>query len=198
VVIILTAPSVESVLPTVASRCQILNLRPAPIPAIEAALIARGTPRERAEFIAQLSRGRAGWALRAAGDESLLAERRRRLDDLRSLLTGNRTQRFAYAERLGRADAAEVGEVLTYWLLYWRDVSRLASGRDGQAKVVNVDYRTDIEHLAERLGAAVASTLMRAVSETMRNIDRNVNARLALDVLLLRLPHLEIEANDNS
>jgi hypothetical protein len=34
------------------------------------------------------------------------------------------------------------------------------------------------------------ATILRLVSDTIGNIERNVNARLALDVLMLRLPRI--------
>lgn len=188
VVIILIAPSVESVLPTIASRCQILNLRPAPVHEVEAALQARGLEPERAHFLAGLSRGRVGWALRAAEDESVLEARAQHFEDLRALLAANRSQRFAYAEKLSRAEARDIDAVLDHWLLLWRDVARVASGRAGGAPIVNVDYRADIARLAEQVDAPAAASLVRAVDMTRQHIDRNVNARLALDVLLLKMP----------
>ncbi len=48
VVLVLIAPSVESVLATISSRCQVLNLRPAPIADVRAALLSRGLAPERA------------------------------------------------------------------------------------------------------------------------------------------------------
>ncbi len=189
VVMILIAPSVDAVLPTISSRCQVLNLRPAPITDIEQALIERGLGSERAEFIARLSRGRVGWALRAIDDESLLEVRRQRLDDLQALLGGNRTARFAFAEKLARADAEVIDATLEEWLLLWRDVTRVAAG-DAIERILNVDRREVIVALAEQIDVAGASAMQQAVGETRKQIDRNVNARLALDVLLLKLPRL--------
>jgi DNA polymerase-3 subunit delta' len=194
VVIILIAPSVESVLPTIASRCQVLNLRLAPILDVEAALTARGVPPQRADFVARLSRGRVGWALRAVEDESLLEERKRRLDDLFALLAGARTQRFAYAEKLGRADSADVDAVLSDWLLAWRDIARAAGQPAGDSHLLNTDYRTQIVQLAGNLSVADAAAMVRAVSDTMQHVDRYVNARLALDVLLLKMPRIATSA----
>ncbi|MBK8836198.1 MAG: AAA family ATPase [Anaerolineae bacterium] len=73
VVIILIAPNVDGVLPTIASRCQILNLRPVPRVEIETALTGRGASPERAALLARLSRGRPGWAITALADEDALA-----------------------------------------------------------------------------------------------------------------------------
>ena len=189
VVMILIAPSVDAVLPTISSRCQVLNLRPAPITDIEQALIERGLGSERAEFIARLSRGRAGWALRVIDDESLLEARQQRLDDLLALLDSNHTARFAFAEKLARTDAEVIDATLEEWLLLWRDVTRVAAG-DAVERILNIDRREVIVALAEQIDVGGASAMLQAVGETQKQIDRNVNARLALDVLLLKLPRL--------
>jgi DNA polymerase-3 subunit delta' len=191
VVMILIAPSVDSVLPTISSRCQVLNLRPAPIHDIEQALIERGLGSDRAEFIARLSRGRVGWAMRAIDDETLLEARRQRLDDLMTMIDSNRTARFAYAEKLARADSDEINATLEDWLLLWRDVTRVAGG-DNINLILNLDRRDAIVALAEQTDVAGAAAMQSAISETQQHIDRNVNARLALDVLLLKMPRFAL------
>lgn len=191
VVMILIAPSIDAVLPTISSRCQVLNLRPAPITDIEQALIERGLGSERAEFIARLSRGRAGWALRAIADDSLLEARQQRLDDMQTVLGSNRAARFAFAEKLARGDAEVIDATLAEWLLLWRDVTRVAAG-DAVDLILNIDRRDAIAALAAQTDPATASALQHAISETQQHIARNVNARLALDVLLLKLPRVAV------
>ncbi len=190
VVIVLTAPNTDTLLPTIVSRCQLLNLRPAPVRAVEEALLARGVAGERAALIARLSRGRIGWALRAIEDDATLEARAERLRDLRDLLTAGRTQRFAYAEKLARAEPSHVVQTLEDWLLLWRDVAR-ATGREASPEaLVNADQRDWIAQLANALSVAQVAALLRAISQTLQYLDRNVNPRLALDVLLLKLPRL--------
>jgi len=192
VVIILIAPNSESMLPTIVSRCQVLNLRPLAIQDVEQALLARGSAPEQAALIARLSRGRIGWALRAIEDESVLAARATHLDDLRALLAANRTRRFAYAEQLAQADYAQIVEVLEDWLLLWRDVLRATSQSEC---LVNLDQRDWIAALAEALAPAQIAQVVRDISDTLRHLERNANARLALDVLMLKLPHLAASLN---
>src|SRR5436305_13807899 len=69
-VIVLTTPSLNPfvVLPTVASRCQRLAFQPVAAPAIQALLEAHGVDAGRAAVLAQLARGRPGWALNAGRD----------------------------------------------------------------------------------------------------------------------------------
>ena len=73
-VIILTTPSLNSfvVLPTVVSRCQRVFFHPVPAPEIERLLVANGVEPGRAQLVAGLARGRPGWALRVAGDDSVI------------------------------------------------------------------------------------------------------------------------------
>ncbi len=73
-VIILTTPSLNPfvVLPTVVSRCQRVFFHPVPSPEIEKLLVARGEDVAHATLVAELARGRPGWAVSVAGDESVI------------------------------------------------------------------------------------------------------------------------------
>jgi len=72
-VIVLTTPSLNPfvVLPTVVSRCQRVFFHPVPSPEIEKLLAGQGVESGRARLIAELARGRPGWAARVAGDQTL-------------------------------------------------------------------------------------------------------------------------------
>ncbi len=73
-VIILTTPSLNPfvVLPTVVSRCQRVFFHPVPSPEIEKLLSSQGVDSVRARALAELARGRPGWAVRVAGDQSVI------------------------------------------------------------------------------------------------------------------------------
>jgi DNA polymerase III subunit delta' len=86
-VIILTTPSLNPfvVLPTVVSRCQRVFFHPVPSPDIEKLLAAHGSDAGRAPLVAELARGRPGWALRVAGDDGVIElhqEWTRRLEEV--------------------------------------------------------------------------------------------------------------------
>jgi energy-coupling factor transporter ATP-binding protein EcfA2 len=73
-VIILTTGSLNPfvVLPTVVSRCQRVFFHPVPAPEIEQLLRAAGVDEARSRLIADLARGRPGWALKVAKDEAVI------------------------------------------------------------------------------------------------------------------------------
>ena len=192
VVLILTAPSVDQVLPTIASRCQVMTLRPASPQSIASALQQRGVEPAQAAFIARLSRGRVGWALRAIEDEDLLAERKERLDQLQTLLAADYTQRLLFAEKLARQDGPTVQATLEEWALFWRDVVQAmhagtASGPN-MTPLRNIDYLSLITTTAQTSHLATITALLRRLTQTAHFIQQNVNMRLALDVLMLNLP----------
>ena len=191
VVLFLTADTPEQLLPTIVSRCEVLRLRPLPVERVESFLKARDADTAMAHLIAHISGGRPGYALRLMQDKGALDFRSRRLDDLSSLLKAHRRERFAYAEKLTdrKNEAKErFRETLLLWLSFWRDVLLRASGTD--ASLTNVDRAGEIEALAGRLTLAETRRLVNDVEEAMERLEKNVNARLLAEVLLLDWPKI--------
>ena len=86
-VIVLTTPSLNPfvVLPTVVSRCQRVFFHPVPPREIEGLLTASGVAADRSRLVAELARGRPGWAIRVAGDDAVIElhqEWTRRLEEV--------------------------------------------------------------------------------------------------------------------
>jgi DNA polymerase-3 subunit delta' len=188
VILLVTAESAESVLPTVASRCELLRLRPLPLEVVQSGLQERwGLPAEEARLLAHLSGGRPGNALRLRQSPELLEQRQIWLDDLRQLLRSNRVQRFAYAEKLAR-DKEKRRDALLTWLSLWRDVLLCASG--SSVPLVNLDRAGEVEDLARQCGHEQAYAAVSSLLRALDQLERNVHAQLCLEVLLLDLPYL--------
>jgi DNA polymerase-3 subunit delta' len=185
VILVLTADRLESLLPTIISRCQVLGLRSVPTRQIDSALRARGIDEVRARLLAHLARGRVGWAIDASLDEKALDQRDQLLDQLGKLTEEGYAFRFAWAERLSREpDRVQyVLDVLSGW---WRDVMVLASGSDIQ--IANVDREAELGEWAARYGVFAAWRVLRQIRDTAWQLERNANRRLALEVLALELP----------
>jgi DNA polymerase-3 subunit delta' len=190
-VLILTADAPEQLLPTITSRCEILRLRPLPVETVEAYLKEHGADEDSARLLAHVSGGRPGYALQMMEDPQALAFRQTRLDDLRSLLKSSRRERFAYAEKLTsrRNEAKErFRETLLVWLAYWRDVLLRASG--AATPLTNIDHAAEVESLAGKLSLAGAHKLVEDAEGAIEKLERNVNARLLAEVLLLDWPRI--------
>jgi DNA polymerase-3 subunit delta' len=197
-VLILTAPDVGQLLPTIVSRCQVFLLRPAPLAQAEAELSERfAVAPGQASILAHLSGGRIGWAVQAVQDESILALRRQRLDALLQLAGSSRGQRLDAADALaedygkGQDGRDSVHETLDVWAVWWRDLLLMQEGCANQ--LTNADRISELEEHAAASSAADVARFLSSVIATREYLDRNVNPRLALEALLLGLPQKHVQ-----
>ncbi len=187
VILVLTADSPESLLPTIVSRCEVLRLTPLPLETVTQGLQERwGLNPERARLLAHLSGGRPGAALRLSQQPELLEQRQTWLNDHTHLLAANRVDRFAYAEALSK-DKELTRQALLVWLSYWRDVMLCSTGT--VAPLINLDRADEIARVAEQVHLDIACHAVTAIEHTIGLLDTNVNVRLTVEVLLLDLPH---------
>jgi DNA polymerase-3 subunit delta' len=184
-VLILTADNPEQLLPTIVSRCEVLRLRPLRVEEVQRELENRGPEGGRAKLIAHISGGRFGYALRLIENESLLGRREERLNDLQSLISASRVEKFAYADKLSK-DKESMYQTILIWLSYWRDV--MLRTAHAETPLVNVDRNVEIEDIAGRLDLSMARRVVSGLEDVLEKMERNVNSRLLAEVLLLDLP----------
>ncbi len=187
VVLLLTADSAESLLPTIASRCEILRLRPLSAARLEAELLRRGLASGEASLLAHLSGGRLGEALRLHEDPALLDRRAGLVEDLFMLLASSRRRRFSYAEGLAKEKDGLRSALLT-WLSLWRDMLLAASGSG--LPFANPDYAAPLEQAGNALGLATVRRCASALERAVARMDANLNPRLLAEVTLLDWPLL--------
>jgi DNA polymerase-3 subunit delta' len=190
VTLVLTAVQPEMLPSTVVSRCQRLDLRPLTCQEIEKALLDRGVSQSKAHLLACLSGGRIGWAFAANQDDAILNRRQQQLDQLVALLPAGRVERLDFAWKASRDPVAMQQQIET-WITWWRDILLLS----GQAErhVRNVDRIDEMWSWARQSSPAQIRTVLEALQSTAAQLDANVNARLAIEGLLLRLPHWRAE-----
>ena len=192
VLLILTATHAEALPPTVASRCQRLDLRPLTAGQVAEALKARGVPPTKSRLLARLSGGRLGWAIRAGEDETLLAQRQQILDHLVRLLASSRVERLDFVwqslQRLRDQEARLewARQLVELWMGWWRDLFLLCTA--GPENIVNIDRLEELQAWAEHSHSAQAWQALQALGETAAQLEANINIRLALEGLLLKLP----------
>jgi DNA polymerase-3 subunit delta' len=191
VVLLLTASSAENLLPTIASRCELLRLRPMPVDQLEVSLADRFamTPEE-ARLLAHLSGGRAGYALNLHGDPSALELRRNFVEDFLRLLPASRRERFAHAERFMKKNEKkpdrgrqEMRQLFQVWESMWRDIFLAASG--ATAPLTNLDFEESIRRVAPRIGMGEARARLQDIETSLDRHEANVNQRMLLETLLL-------------
>jgi DNA polymerase-3 subunit delta' len=189
VVLLLSALDRASVLPTIASRCQVIELRPLLVETVQEALISgwQAEPAQ-AALLARLAGGRLGWAVEQLADPEGANRRQEQLAQLWRLVAANRVERLDLAEQMatGRNNQQLFG-MLALWESWWRDVLLVQSGC--AEACCHIDQQSEIA----RQAAALSPDKVRAYLHTLQRLEgylhHTVNTRLALDVLVLRLPH---------
>jgi DNA polymerase-3 subunit delta' len=184
-VLILTADNPEQLLPTIVSRCEVLRLRSSSIEEVKKDLETKGVESDKARLIAHISSGRPGYARRLVEDDVLLDKREERLNELLTLLSASRVEKFSYADSLAR-DKDSMRQAITFWISYWRDIM-LRTAQAGTT-LVNVDRNVEIEDLAGQVDLSTARKVVSRLENALEQIDRNVNPRLLAEVMLLDLP----------
>ncbi len=186
--LILLAPTPDTLLPTIPSRSQTIALRPLGAEAARDILIEqRGAPPEQADLLGRLCGGRIGWALRALADPGILEQREQALNILEDVLSKSRAGRFDLAEDLSK-DKLALYPLLELWQTYWRDVVLLC--QNAPVLPANNDRRQQLARLAGDMSAEEAVTALEATRKLHQTLSVNLNLRLALEVLFLDYPGL--------
>lgn len=189
VVLLLTANDADTMMATITSRCRTIALRPLATPRIEDSLQSRWRmPEDKAHLLAHLADGRLGWAINAYEDSNILVERQQYLDHLQQALAGDRIDRFALADKLGRKPEL-LPEILQTWLSWWRDVTLLTQGENGRTlTLTNIDHQADLIARAANWTAEQSLTGLQQTSQAIRQLRRNANTRLVIENLFLVYP----------
>lgn len=196
VVLILLAGREEALPETIISRCRRITLAPLPRASVERELLRRGVDQQRAEVLARLSEGRLGWALANSENQALLSQRSERLDRIEALSAERRAGRLTFAAELGHRftrDRQDVYAYLDLLLRWWRDVLLVGEGCD--QLVSNTDRVAGLKRTAAATRPASVVAALQALRECRQHLEANANARLALEVLCLRLPGPESSSN---
>jgi DNA polymerase-3 subunit delta' len=188
VVLMLTAESADAMLPTIASRCEVIHLRPVSLEQLSQGLQQLyGVPAEQAHLLAHVSSGRPGYALLLHQQPALLARRTAWLDEQQYLLKSNRSTRFEYAQQATK-EKEDYIQMLQVWLSFWRDV--LLQAAQAETPLVNIDRQAEIEDLSCRLDTTTIHHLVSEVGTTISNLRTNANLRLTAEALLLEFPYI--------
>ena len=174
-VIILTSPSLNPfvVLPTVVSRCQRVFFHPVPSPEIEKLLSASGADAERARLIAELARGRPGWAVRVAGDQGVI--------DLHQVWTRRLEEVFGAPADVPLQVAAE----LDAGQMAWR---RTEGEAEDPALFAIASWQIELRKRMLATRGREQGRWARLVElsyDTLGYLEQNVSPRLALETFLL-------------
>lgn len=184
---------------TIRSRCRTLTLSPLPAQQLDnwvdrwadtADITLPNEPERRAE-LGRLARGRPGWLQINLREGDPVTLRSAQVDDAVRIAESDRAERLNWSEQLvGRGatpqSVANVELILDAWSDWWRDLW-LQQTDQGDA-LIHISQRQRIERIAALYDQQQVSQFLEMIQRTRALIQRGVNARLALDVLLLNIP----------
>jgi DNA polymerase-3 subunit delta' len=190
-ILLLTGESPESLLPTIASRCEILRLRPLAVDVLTETLTRRwAVPASQAARLAHLSNGRVGYALRLFQNPELYEARQAWVEDMFELLSFSRRRRLAYADQFKGAGRDQLRQALMAWLPVWRDLFLAAAGSN--MPLANVDDSGRIIPLAQTIGLPGTRRGLDEMESGLEKLDTtNINAQMLAEILLLDWPFVK-------
>lgn len=190
VILLLTADSVENLLPTIASRCEVIRLRPVPLNSLAEFLQTdRQIPTDKARLLAHLAGGRPGYALKLLAEGSLLEKRQEWLADHQDLLSNGIVERFVLASKLSK-DKDILRRTLELWLYYWRDVLLCTTG--ASFPITNLDRLNEIQMIADKIDVKTVYLVLSKIEKTLEMLERNINTRLAMEALVMDIPRVQL------
>jgi DNA polymerase III subunit delta' len=187
-VLCLTAHDRSGLLPTIVSRCQVLELRSIDNLTMEQALVEKwqASPEEAALW-ARLANGRLGWAVDQLQAKEKGEERRLQLHELQQLTQANRIERLQFSQKLSaNRDNERLFSLLATWVSWWRDILLSQAGCIDNCS--NIDYRETLLIDAQRFDPKDVQFFLRTLARIEGYLRHTVNTGLALDTLLLQLP----------
>lgn len=174
---------------TIKSRCQLVK-----IPAMSRDLLTDAILKsnltediQSAEKYATIAKGRYGRAYTQLTDPAYEITLNSILEDIERLARAGSQDRMEYSERLGKAWRNErevVLETLNIWKAWWREALQIATN------VVSIEHSIFHHTLDSKLTSQIALRALTALEQAENNLQVNVNARLALDMMMVDIPQL--------
>lgn len=181
-VFILLTQNLVGLLPTIKSRCQVLNFTLPSLPVTRDFLLKRGWDRDKAELISHLSQSGISEPMNGHFDE-LLEKRSQVMSALTKLIRKREVEDVLldlYHRSRNREKFIEYfRELVNLISLLLRDIMILKI--DGASNFIfNIDYREVLQELAEYVTLQKLLGLIRGMELLNRDIQRNLNTRVLI------------------
>ena len=189
-VIFLIAKSITGVPKTILSRAQKIKLLPVPFREIYDYLIEKGVERTRAKQLANLANGRPGRALTFLHSDEMWQNYLGQMKTFSALARTSRVNRFKFAEKIlsQSKSVAEKQDLLTPMFNLWQILTRDLMLRKlyQNDRIINTIDGEGMKELEKKYSLNDLLRIQQSIENTKESLRMNVNARLALENLLLK------------
>lgn len=184
-VILLLTTNGANFLPTILSRCVVLNLKQVPEEEIRTVLTGRGVSADKLEPILKLCRGNVGRALKMADSEDFAAMMHEVMTWMETIHKMSIEELLAAVGRLAEYKL-EIEDCLDFIRMWYRDVLLFKVTNDLNVLVFQESYRA-IREVASHSSFEGIEEVMQAIDTAGRRLDANVNFELTMELLLLAI-----------
>tara|TARA_B100001750_G_C15506462_1_gene600699 strand:- start:1141 stop:2154 length:1014 start_codon:yes stop_codon:yes gene_type:complete len=193
VLYILISTDISRVLETIISRCTVFEFAP-----VETKKIVdyfnqnlKQKPSIDLQYIAKISRGKIGWAMKAIEEPNVLSTRESNLEALQSLITENVTKRLDYVEEIlsDRTRSLKLAiEQIELWYELWRDVLVLVYNLP--ELLIYTKFTKNLKKVAGSLSAAEVIRCLKLTRSALDDLRQNHNIAITFERMLLNFPVL--------
>jgi len=180
-VIILITSNPKMLLPTIVSRCQLVNFLPVAKSEIEKGLRSIGGNSPNIGRIIRLANGRPGLAIEYLKNPELLKEEEKIIGQLKKILVSGINERYRVAEEMSK-NVPLTRQVINRWLFWFRDLVLLKNNCPDL-----ITYPEAVQY-QKSYSSAKLGEIIRAIKKSDWLLGNSgLNARLVLEVLMLEI-----------
>lgn len=185
-VILLLTTNVEAMLPTILSRCVVLDTKPVADDAIKQFLMKKlELPDYRAGICAAFARGNVGKAIQLASNEDFDKLKSEVLGLMKNVDSLEVNQMAAAVKKINE-EKYDMNDYLDLCFIWYRDVL-LYKACGEEAPLIFKEDRLDIRAAAARYGYAEINGIMHAIEQARNRLKSNVNADLTMELLFMAM-----------
>ena len=193
VIFLLTTTDESLINSTLASRCQLIHIKPVAFKTIESNLIEQGFDPIRSKYIARISGGQFETALAFIKTPSLVDQMSQDYLFMPEIIMSPFAKRIKIAEEksnLYRENKNTFLHSMHYWSLFWRDALLNSKTLNLQHPLYVTEDVMSIEHIRSlAISVTEATTSLIEIEKTIVSLSQNANTRILLESLYLSFPY---------
>ena len=181
-IVLLLTTNASAFLPTILSRCMVLQVKPVTLQQEEAYLREQGIAENQIETLLHFTRGNIGKALRMASSEYFSSMIVLVTNMLKSGSSMGLEQTLLTIEQL-ESCKVDIYDCLDFMQMWYRDVLIFKATADVNQIMFQHAY-SDIKRIASKCGYDNIQKILDAIEVARRRLDANVNFELTMELLL--------------
>ncbi|MBR1770646.1 MAG: DNA polymerase III subunit delta' [Lachnospiraceae bacterium] len=185
-VILLLTSNIHALLPTIVSRCVVLNMKPVPDEQVKRFLMEEmKVPDYKADVCVAFARGNIGKAKALASSEEFENVKNEALSLLKYIRDMELYEIVAAVKRIGEYKL-EINDYFDIMAIWYRDVLMFKATKDANHLVFREELGA-IRKCAQRSSYEGLETIVQALDTAKKRLDANVNFDLVMEMLFLTI-----------